>query len=161
MKRYLRDDVFGMSRVRTKYCRPELKKLIPGFIYVSSKEASHGPRVKFDGGTKETNKKGTCPSMAFDKDGNCKVLLQPWMNKDNCPNGYDNDTVNKVKTFVNMELPVLLLMWFERVDEATAYNYLQGFVDFEELVEEAGIPSSVTNMKELDEYCRQNDLYSF
>lgn len=163
MKRVVRchDNVFGMSRVRTKYSRPEIRNLIPGFVYVSSVESGHGPRVKFDGGTSETNKKDTCPSMEFDSNGNCQVVLQSWMTRKNCPNAFSPQVVSNVKEFVRIELPVLLLMWFEHLDEATAYNYLQGFVDLDDIVEELKAPENISSLNQLDEYCRMKNLYSF
>ena len=162
MKRYVKstEDVFGMFKIRTKHCLPELKPLIPTFIYVSSKEASHGPRVKFAGGTAKSNGKFTCPSMSFDKEGNCKLELHSYMTPKEYPNCYDSDVLNRVEAFIKKSLPILLLMWFEVVDESTCYNYLQGIDPLSDVIEELGAPSSITTLQQLDVYCREHNLYT-
>ena len=161
MKRVLKEDVFGMSMVRAKHVREDVKSYIPVFVYVSHSDGGHGPRLKFNGGTSETNKSRTAPTLAFDNNGNCKVVTQSWMDKKNCPNAFDRTVVSNLSKFVNAVLPLLLLMWYERIDEAAVVEYLVQVESFEDVVSEIGVPSNVTTMKELDKYCRENNLYSF
>ena len=40
------------------------------------------------------------------------------MDKKNCPNAFDRTVVSNLSKFVNAVLPLLLLMWYERIDEA-------------------------------------------
>ena len=161
MKRVLKEDVFGMSMVRAKHVREDVKQYIPVFVYVSHSDRGHGPRLKFNGGTSETNKSRTAPTLAFDNNGNCKFITQSWMDKKNCPNAFDRTVVSNLSKFVNAVLPLLLLMWYERIDEAAVVEYLVQVESFEDVVSEIGAPPEVTTMKELDKYCRENNLYSF
>lgn len=76
MKRVLKEDMFGMSMVRAKHIREDVKSYIPVFVYVSHSDADHGPQLKFNGGTSDTNKSRTAPTLAFDNNGNCEVITQ-------------------------------------------------------------------------------------
>lgn len=161
MKRYIKSsqDVFGMSKIKTKHCLPQLKPLIPTFIYVSSMEAGHGARVKFAGGASESNGKFTCPSMSFNTEGNCKLELENHMDRKNYPNCFDTGVLERVEAFIHKCLPILLLMWYGRVDENTCYNYLQDVDPLIDVVADLGAPSSITTLEQLDVYCRQHNLY--
>lgn len=59
------------------------------FIYFSQAQSGHGPRIKFDGGTSETHDSDKAPTMSFDLYGSKDIILQPWMNKKNCPNAFN------------------------------------------------------------------------
>ena len=160
MKRLV-EDVFGMSMVRTRHLRPELKQYVPTFVYISHSDGGHGPRLKFNGGTSETNKSRTAPTLKFDSGGNCQVVTQKCMNKQNCPNAYDSNVVNGLSKFINLTLPLLLLLWYDRIDEASVVEYLVQVESFEEFLGEYNFPYSIKSMKELDTYCRKNNMYSF
>ena len=147
--------------VRAKHVREDVKQYIPVFVYVSHSDRGHGPCLEFNGGTSETNKSRTAPTLAFDNNGNCKVITQLWMDRKNCPNAFDHTVVSNLSKFVNAVLPLLLLMWYERIDEAAVVEYLVQVESFEDVVSEIEAPSNVTTMKELDKYCRENNLYSF
>lgn len=161
MKRVLREDIFGMSIVRTKHIRPELKQYIPTFIYISSSNSSHGSRIKFNGGSTETCDSTTAPTLKFDNEGNCTVITQKWMNKQNCPNAFDKKVIDNLQRFVKSVLPLLLLLWYRKIDEAAVVEYFIQVESFEELIKELEFPTSIQNMEDLDKYCKSNNLYSF
>ena len=138
------------------------------FIYFSPALDSHGPRIKFYGGTKETSTTRNAPSYSFGKSGAESVILQPWMNKKNCPNGYESSYISKVETFINKFLPILLLVWFEHLDESPALLYLQGHLSFDTLLNrievEDEVKSEILNcqsIQDLDVICRRYKLYQF
>lgn len=163
MKRLVKhkENLFGMSTIRSKNAIPEAKKLIPQFIYISSVDGNHGPRLKFSGGSSETDRSKTAPTMAFDNNGDCSLVLQKWMNKSNCPNAFDASVISGLKRFVKTFLPVLLLTWYERIDEGIAVEYMIAVSDLREIVEQVSDATNIRNLIDLDSYCRQNGLYSF
>ena len=137
------------------------------FIYFSPCNSSHGPRIKFYGGTKETSETRTAPSMKFDVNGNTEVEVFDWMNKKNCPNAFDKTYVENVTNFVKMTYPILLLVWFKRLDEAEALDYFQGRETLQELLDFIDFDNNDINktqiktVTELDNVCKQFDLYNF
>lgn len=135
------------------------------YIYFSHCNSSHGPRIKFYGGTKDTADTTNAPTMKFDKDGNSEVELADWMNKKNCPNAYDKKYTAKVANFIKMTYPILLLVWFNKIIDAEALLYFQGIISFRELLEGAEIESldinSIETMDELDDFCKKYNLYNF
>lgn len=163
------------------YAILEMSKLVPHkanknncgnldvFVYFSPCLDSHGPRVKFFGGTKETNSTRNSPSLTFGINGAEKVLLQKWMNKKNCPNAFDETIINNVKQFVNKTLPILLLVWFEKLDESDALDYFQGIYTFDKLLtcivdttDEVKIELLKSkNLDELHDACKRFCMYSF
>ena len=157
------EDIFCMSKLVKKYAMPDVVELIGEFVYFSECNSSHDPRVKFYGGTKDTSSTKNAPSLKFTEDGECEIELAPWMNEDNCPNAYDAKYVANIEKFVKKCLPILLLVWFGHLDEADALQYFQGNIPFTELLAdiEYDIPDSVTDLKSLDAYCRQQDWYKF
>lgn len=163
MKRYIKsaEDVFGMSKIYNDRCLNSVKGTIPEFVWVSSQYASHGPRLKFNGGTAESNKKHNSPTMKFDCDGNCQVVYTKAMNRKNCPNAYDSKVIDQLTAFVHTMLPVLLLMWFERVREDICEDYIRGYLPLSEITQQLNCPAYVTTLSQLDTYCRENDLYTF
>ena len=166
MKRYIRsdtEDIFCMSKLTKEYAIPEIANLIGDYVYFSENNSSHGPRIKFYGGTKQTSKTKDAPTLKFTKDGDCELELAPWMDKQNCPNAFNNRLLSNLEKFVNQYLAILLLVWFEHLDEAAALEYFHGHISFEQLITAISyeIPSAVVTLEDLDSYCRANDLYKF
>lgn len=157
------EDIFCMSKLTKKYAMPDIVDLIGQFVYFSECNSTHGPRIKFYGGSKETATTKNAPSLAFDVNGNCVLELADWMNKKNCPNAYDDEYITKLATFVKQYLPILLLVWFGHLDEADALQYFQGNIPISELIAdiEYDIPDKVTNLVVLDHICRENNYYQF
>ena len=157
------EEIFGMSKIVKKYAIPEIVNLIGKFVYFSTSNSSHGPRIKFYGGTKATSTTRNAPSLAFTTDGECTIELDSWMDKKNCPNVYNQNYIDNLEKFVKLCLPVLLLVWFEHLDEADALEYFHGNIPFEELLTDIdyNVPTTINNLNELDQYCRDNDYYKF
>ena len=104
------------------------------FIYFSPKNSSHGPRIKFYGGTKETSKTMNAPTMTFDHDGNTSLGSLGNLNRKNCPNAFDTKYINKVSEFIHKALPILLLVWYDKLDESDALNFFEGQYSYEETI---------------------------
>ena len=165
MKRYIRstEDIFAMSKIVPKYAVKDRVGTIDGFIYFSECNSTHGPRIKFYGGTSETSNTRNAPSMTFDVDGNCQLELADWMDHKNCPNVYDSRYLACVEAFIHRVKPILLLVWFRHLDEADALAYFHGQIEFSELIDciSPAVDVGVFSMEGLDEYCRSHDLYRF
>lgn len=137
------------------------------FIYFSANNGQHGPRVKFYGGTKESETTRNAPTMKFDINGNTSVELADWMTKKNCPNAYDKSYTQKVHNFINNTLPILLLVWFYKLDEGWALEYFQGRIALSDLLPHCeDVDDStydklvkINSIEELHKFCKKNDLY--
>ena len=139
------------------------------YIYFSKAKGSHSARIKFYGGSKESNNTEDAPTMKFDNDGNTELVLQPRMNKKNCPNAYDKNYLKLVSNFVKRALPVLLLVWYGKVDESDAVRYFEGTDTLERMIrfgtnmkpKTAHTLMKASNMEELHRLCKQLDVYNF
>lgn len=165
MKRLIKssEEIFAMSKIVDKYAIPSISSDIGKFVYFSESNSSHGPRIKFYGGTKETSSTKDAPTLAYDINGYCTLELADWMNKKNCPNAFDTRYLARLEYFINANKPILLLVWFKHLDEADALAYFHGQITFEDLLEniEFDIPEKVESLPELDDYCLSNKLYTF
>ena len=137
------------------------------FIYFSPCNSSHGPRIKFYGGTADSSTTKTAPSMKFDNNGNTTLELADWMTKKNCPNAFDKHYIENVSKFVKMTYPVLLLVWFNRLDEAEALDYFEGRESLNELLTFVNFGNididinTIETMSDLDDICQEYNLYNF
>lgn len=174
MKRYIKtnhtyDDIFCMSKLTAKRADTSITGKIYGFIYFSEALAGHGPRIKFAGGTAETNTTHTAPSLLISQNGAEEVELQSWMNKKNCPNAFDDKVVTAVCDFADKFVSLLLLTWFKKLDESETLLYFQGIESFSELLENIenvsdDIYEEIQHCKTLDElhqFCKAHQLYQF
>lgn len=162
-------DIFAMSKLTAKRADVGITGKIYGFIYFSEALAGHGPRIKFAGGTAETNTTQTAPTLLLSQSGAGDVELQNWMNKKNCPNAFDDQIVETVTNFANKFLSLLLLTWFRKLDESETLLYFQGRESWEELL------STVCNVSDSDyaamqtcdstsalhRFCLKHHLYQF
>ena len=167
MKTYIKSDnqeyIFAMSKIVKKYAIADIAEDIGDFIYFSECNSTHGPRIKFYGGTKETSSTKNSPSLKFDSEGNCEIELEPWMNRKNCPNAYDKAYVGKLINFLQSYISILLLVWFKHLDEADALAYFHGQISLESLFDDIDyeVPESINTLEKLDAYCVTNNLYRF
>ena len=161
-------EIFEMSKVSDKYAKQSITGKIPGFIYFSPVLDSHGPRIKFYGGTNQTNITRNAPTYEFGVDGPQNLKLYSWMDKDNCPNAFNPECIKQVQDFINNHLALLLLTWFNHVDESDVLQYFYGQINFKELL--SNIMTSTENKekiskcrteKELYIVCKELDLYKF
>lgn len=137
------------------------------FIYFSANNGQHGPRVKFYGGTRETETTRSAPTMKFDTNGNTSVEIAEWMTKKNCPNAYNKSYLQKIHDFINKTLPILLLVWFYKLDEGWALEYFQGRITLQDLLVHCeDVENDVYNelvkinsINELHKFCKKNNLY--
>lgn len=158
----------------SKLIKPQADKSLGDFgefIYFSPCLDSHGPRIKFYGGTKATSTTRKSPTMKFTKTGETDVEIYQWMDKKNCPNAFDSEYTNKVHNFIQKTLPILLLVWFEKLDEAWALEYFKGNINLKKLItyiidiDDKHI-NNINNIEpltltKLHKYCLDNNLYKF
>ena len=110
MKRFIESSttIEAMSKLKYKFADKTLFDVNFGeFIYFSPVLDSHGPRIKFYGGSKETSTTRTAPSLTFGVDAPCTVLIQSWMNPKNCPNAFDEDYIRDLVQTVQKLKPLL------------------------------------------------------
>lgn len=162
------DIICEMAKLIPDYADESLCGDFGDFIYFSSSLDSHCPRVKFYGGTKETSTTRNAPSLAFTDEGKTEVRVAQWMNKKNCPNAFNQEYVEKVEKFVNKLLPILLLVWYGKLDEGFAQKYFEGFISLKDLLRTTDVNSdivanmmNIVDMKELHKFCKKNNLYKF
>lgn len=161
------DEVLGMSKLLQRKASTEVKDLIPEFIYFSPVLAGHGPRIKFYGGTKETSTTDRSPTYTVTQNGAGELALQSWMNKKNCPNAFNKTVLDKVKGFIDLVYPGLLLVWFQHLDESDLLDYLQGRDSWDSMVSNITCGEAAKqkilqceNWSKLDEVCKRYKLYS-
>lgn len=158
-----------MAKLTPKRANKEICGDMPIYIYFSPCLDSHAPRVKFYGGSKETESTRDAPSFTFNINGAERVELQKWMTKKVCPNAYDDNILEKVKDFINRTLPVLLLVWFKKLDEDDALAYFQGHDSFKEMLNCINELDEQTknelinseNLIDLHDKCKRYSLYTF
>ena len=163
------DYLFEMAKLTNVYADTSVCGNIKDFIYFSPCLAGHGPRVKFYGGTEETKSTKDAPTMSFTVTGETKLKLSDWMNKKNCPNGFDADYLNYVKNFIQKTLPILLLVWFRKLGEEHALKYFEGAITLDKAlsyvcdIEESKLIKlrKFTTLSELHKFCVENDVYNF
>lgn len=158
----------SMTTLNEKFADISRVGHIDKFIYFSECNSSHGPRIKFYGGSERTERTKDAPTFAFSPEGAAdSPLLQPWMNKQNCPNAFDNDKIKSIKNFINNNLPILLLVWYNHLNQSYALKYFEGSFSFEDLLDEVRSKEDIMDimdcetMEDLDIYCRQHELYWF
>ena len=170
MKRWKkeRESIECMAKIVEDLADISITGPIDHFIYFSPVMSGHGPRVKFYGGTSQTESTRKAPSFPFGLDGAGDApILKDWMNKKNCPNAFDQDYLDNVKRFINAQLPLLLLTWFNHIDETYVQKYFEGGFSFENLISRMKFKSDVPevfeckSLEELDGVCRSSNLYRF
>jgi len=162
------DTLFEMAKLTAKYADKSITGDFGDIIYFSVNQAFQKPKVKFYGGTKETSYIDKSPSLLFDENGAGKVELKSWMNKENCPNAFDSNYIQIVQEFVNRQLPLLLLIWFRKLDETEVLEYFNGKVAYGCLLQTIKISRKIKNElllcknnQELHRFCIKYKLYSF
>ena len=147
-----KEDTFFMSKLVAQKADISRTGVIHDYIYFSEYNASCDPRIKFYGGTIQTKGIRNAPSMSFGVNTEPKVMLQHWMNPENCPRAFDNKVIEDLKQFIRKNKPILLLVWFGKLDEADALDYFQGYTEWEELI------SCILWNNEISEYsCRTTE----
>lgn len=161
------EDSFCMDKIMERLADPSITGVIHNYIYFSPVNGGHGPRIKFYGGTKETSTTQKSPAFGFDKTGPTEVKLMPWMNAKNCPNAFDEAFLDDIRTFIGSHLAILELVWHNHLDEGIALAYFHGQLSFQDLLNEIDYAEkyeAIDTLKsedELNEFCKQNDLYKF
>ena len=73
--------------------------------------------------------------------------------------------VENVKSFVHKFLPLLLLTWYYRLDEADLQKYFEGTCSWKSLLSSTEISALTScpngDIEQLHEICLANDLYTF
>lgn len=157
-----------MAKLTKKHADASICRDFGDIIYFSEVQSGHSPRIKFYGGTKETQSTMKSPSYTFNSEGAGEVKLKSWMNRDNCPNAYDGSYLKKVAQFINDHIAILMLVWFHRLDEADALVYFQGTWSWDELIGSIEVEERlesdmlrVSNEAQLHQFCKQHNLYKF
>lgn len=163
------EELFEMAKIMPEFANDKnCGGKLDVYIYFSTCKAGHSPRVKFFGGTKETKNSDKAPTFTFDSNGAGEIILQPWMNKKTCPNAFNKSIINNVKKFINATLPILLMVWFDRLDESYALKYFEGSFDLNTLINKVDAEDYVktellkaNNLNELHDMCKRFCMYNF
>lgn len=123
--------------------------------------------VRFHGGTPFSGNLDHAPVMHFDLYGDCKFDLAMWMNKQNCPNLYDEEHINQITAFIQMNLPIMYLVYDRYLDKEDALAYFEGKIEYEALlssvyrIEEELYAGLLTcqNNAQLHMFCVQHRIY--
>ena len=159
MKKYLRgqDAIFAMSNVQGRFVTVE--KLNFSFYY-SSRNSSHGPRVKvsFNPSKMRVENAGTqklCDDWAFT--GSKKAL-----------GSISSKEIQEMQTFFRKYLIIFLLVWDFKCDEPNPENYLTGRISFDEFIQDLDFYGDyskeldrINTVSELEKFCRDNNLVNF
>ena len=164
MKRYIhsQEDIFAFAKLTSKYADTTRTGEILDFIYFSPVQAGHGPRIKFyDGVHKKT---ADSPYIEFGVDDMPTIDRSQYSRKDN-PNVFDDAYVNTIISFVIRTRPILLLVWFMRLDQADALHYFEGSISWKELLDDIECDNQnigkCNDYEDLHNFCEENNLYSF
>ena len=97
-------------------------------------DSCDGPSIRFHGGSPFSGRLDNAPVMCFNIYGNCKIVPAMWMNENNCPNVYDDKFINQITTFIQINLPILYLVYNRFLDKEDALAYFKGTIDFKNLL---------------------------
>lgn len=123
-------------------------------------------RIKFYGGnSKSKNTKDSTIYVFQYRWGNQELVKSHSLNSKDYPYAFDNSVVSDVKNFIKRNRPLLLLVWFRRLDEADLLEYFCGRLSFEDLLRCIDCPDGeiqeCDSMKSLHETCKLLGLYKF
>ena len=160
------EDILCMAKLTSKYADKSITGVIHDFVYFSNCNQSHEPRIKFYGGTSHTMSTKNAPSMSFGISGEPELVIYDWMNKKNCPYAFDKQVIEDIRYFIIKNRPILLLVWFRKLNEEDALHYFEGTLNWEELVDCIGwkdnqIEHICKTMDQLHEQCLKYNMYQF
>jgi hypothetical protein len=184
MKILIRDDMLqpieAMAKLRLKAANSsrvdvfDVKGLDPKvtkdfWVYFSDRQAGHGPRIKFYGGTAQTRDTMRGPSLAFGTDGPTQLELESWQDNKAAPLAFNDDVVAYLERFINKFLAGLLLVDFRKLDQSILLNYMLGAEHWEDILEEVQLSDEVLraelmgckNFSDLHLFCMNHQLYKF
>lgn len=160
-------NLFEMAKLIPKRADETICGKLDVYIYFSKAKGGRCPRIKFDGGVIETHDSDKAPTMSFDLYGSKDIILQPWMNKKNCPNAFNKKIEATVRQFIDNTLPILLLTWFGRLDEDDSLAFLQGHDTWNEMIDNIDKSNfiknklkQINNLLTLNRLCREYALYN-
>lgn len=159
MKRLIRaqEDIFAMSNVLGRFVSVETN--LPFSFYYSPKNSSHGPRVK----------PILNPQKMRLSDAGTLKLCDDWEFIPGVKDEhFDNKVVNRMKSFFKKYIVLFLLVWEGLADDPALGYYLEGKFTLGDFVETLDFYENyksdldnITSVKELEDYCRDNDLVDF
>ena len=132
---------------------------VPFSFYYSPRQSSHGPRVKpvLNSSNMRIGDAGTlalCGDWEF-KPGRKDIH-------------YSTKVVKSMKNFFRKYLILFLLVWDEQASDPMLGYYLEGRISLNEFIETLdfyedyqGELDAITNVTELEEFCRRNKLVNF
>ena len=154
------DDILCMAKLSSKYADKSITGEFGESIYFSKAQHSTSPRIKFYGGGKSYSSKDF-PTLTFSIHGVGNIIGD----KKNNPYLSDENYVNNVKSFVSRFLPLLLLTWYYKMDEADLQKYFEGTCSWKSLINSTNISELIScpngDMEQLHEICLANNLYNF
>lgn len=161
------DKGLHMSKLLQRIASDEVRHLIPEFIYFSHMLRGHEPCIRFYGGTEETSTTYISPIYTIAPDGAGEVVIQSWMNRWNCPNAFDKTVLGRLKAFINLVYPGLLLVWFQHLDESDFRYYLEGVYSWNRMLSNIRCWGDDQKQRilqcetwsELDMVCQMNRFY--
>ena len=154
------DDILCMAKLSSKYADKSITGEFGDSIYFSKAQHSTGPRIKFYSGGKSHSSRDF-PSLTFSVQGVGNIIGD----EKNNPYLSDKEYVDNVKAFVHRFLPLLLLTWYYRLDEADLQKYFEGTCSWKSLLSSTEINELTScpngDIEQLHEICLANDLYTF
>lgn len=153
-------DIMCMAKLSDKYADTSITGDFGKFIYFSKAQHSVGPRIKFYGGGNNLSTRGA-PSLEFNINGVGKIIGDKKIH----PNINNTEYVNKVISFVNKFRPLLLLTWYNHMEEDDLQKYFEGSLSWKRLMQSTNIPELVKcpnqDLETLHELCLRYNLYNF
>lgn len=130
-------------------------------------DSCDGPSIRFHGGSPFSGRLDNAPVMCFNIYGDCKIVPAMWMNENNCPNVYDDKFINQITTFIQINLPILYLVYNRFLDKEDALAYFKGTIDWCAMLSSVyRFPNEVytglfacENNAQLHEFCVLEGLY--
>lgn len=130
-------------------------------------DSSTGPAIRFHGGIPFSGCLDNAPVMYFNIYGDCTIAPVMWMNEHNCPNVFDEEILKQVTFFIQINLPILYLVFERHLDKEDSLAYFQGRVSWEGMLSSIyGIPDelfagllSCENAAQLHTFCVSQQIY--
>lgn len=107
-------------------------------------DQSGGPSIRFHGGTPFSGRLDNAPVMHFNIYGDCMIAPAMWMNAHNCPNVFDEEFIKQITFFIQINLPILYLVYERYLDKEDALAYFEGRMAWENMIALVhGIPEAL------------------
>ena len=153
-------DIMCMAKLMSEYADKSITGEFGKFIYFSQAQHAVGPRIKFFGGGNNLSTQGA-PSLEFNFHGIGKIIGDVKQ----FPNIQNKKYMKNVYDFVDRFRPLLLLTWYNHLDEGLLQKYFEGSISWKRLMQSTNVPELVKcpnqDLETLHELCLKYNLYNF